>query len=47
MIKFEKYKKLQPIALEILNTIVKRKLSYVEEINMVGDIIKVLENKTT
>lgn len=41
-ISYEKFKELYPLALEILKTIDKRNFTYVEEINKVGDIIKIL-----
>ena len=44
-ISYKRFKELYPLALEILKIIDKRDFTYVEEINKVGDIIKVLNIK--
>lgn len=46
MIPYIEYAKLEPLALQLLYVIEKKKLTMSEEINKKGDIIKVLyENK--
>jgi len=44
-IPYNEYQKLQPLALQILNNINRKERSFVEEINKVVDIIKILYDR--